>query len=116
MNVSTTALPRRSASDSRRSVWAVSVNVGAGPIVGSASGLGAACAPAESSASIAPRTAMRPSTLTLQLLLQLVEEPPVRGLGEDLLGTRLDHARLVQAEGVEARRVLGVVLPPFAVR
>src|SRR5258708_26341799 len=116
MNVSTTALPRRSVSDSRRSSCAVSVNAGAGPIVGSASGLAAASAVPAVTLAIAPRRKPRRSTLALQLLLQFVEEPPVGALGEDLLRARLDHARFVQPESIESRRVLGIVLTPFAVR
>src|ERR1700674_2159916 len=115
MNVSTTTLPRRSASESRRSSCAVSVNAGAGPIVGSASDFGAASTePPTQLATAASKTASR-ITLTLQLLLQLVEEPPVGALGDQLLRARLDHARLVQAERVEADRVLGAVLAPPAV-
>ena len=34
----------------------------------------------------------------LQLTLDLVEETPVRGLGNDLPGTRFDHARFVQPQ------------------
>src|SRR6266849_8297416 len=97
MNVSTTTLPRRSASESWRSSCAVSVNAGAGPIVGSASGFGAASPPPDASATIAPMRTARRITLTLQLLAELVEETPVGAL-EDLLRARLDHAGLVQAQ------------------
>src|SRR5260370_4309629 len=116
MNVSTTALPRRSVSDSRRSTCAVSVKAAAGPIVGNASGFGAADAAPDSSAAITPRTRALRITLTFQLLLQLVEEPPVGALGEDLLRARLDHARFVQPEGIEPRGVLRVELSPLVVR
>src|SRR5438045_288122 len=54
--------------------------------------------------------------LALQLLLQFVEEAPVGALGDKLLRARLDHPGLAQAERVEAHGVLGVVLPPLAVR
>src|SRR5437870_2279441 len=40
--------------------------------------------------------------LSLQLLLQLAEEAPIRTLGDDFLWTALDHSRLLQAERVEA--------------
>jgi hypothetical protein len=40
--------------------------------------------------------------LDLQLLLQLVEEPSVGALGEDLSRRRLDHPRFVEAERIEA--------------
>ena len=53
------------------------------------------------------RARLRARKLRLQLLLQLVEEAPVGAVGDDLLGARLHHARLVQAERVEADRVLG---------
>src|SRR5919106_5673271 len=56
-----------------------------------------------------------PLPLSLQLLLQLIEEAPVRALRNDLLGACLDHARLMQAQGVEPQRVLGVILAPRAV-
>ena len=51
----------------------------------------------------------------LQLAFELVQEPPVGAVGDDLLRARLDHADLVQAQGIEADRVLGVVLPPYVV-
>src|ERR1043165_7955005 len=102
MNVSTTTLPRRSASESRRPSCAVSVNAGAGPIVGSASGFGAAAPAPDASATIDPMRTARRITLTLQLLPELVEEAPVGALRDQLLRARPDHARLVQTERVEA--------------
>src|SRR5712691_1926047 len=54
--------------------------------------------------------------LLLQLLLQLLEEAPVSALGNDLLRAALDHPGLVQTQGVEAHRILGVVLAPLVVR
>src|SRR5438552_3189496 len=60
------------------------------------------------------RSARRPS-LSLELSLQLVEEAPVRALGDNLLRARLDHPRLVEAEGVEAHRVLRIVDAPLVV-
>src|SRR5262245_1213755 len=116
MNVSTTTLPRRSVNDTRRSSCAVSVKGAAGPIVGRASRDGAAAAgPAARAATAASRRARR-IPLALQLLPELAEEPPVRAVGDDLLRRGLDEAGLVQAQGVEADGVLGVVLPPLAVR
>src|SRR4030095_14688226 len=56
------------------------------------------------------------SSLSLQLLLQLVEEAPIGPLRDDLLGTGLDHPGLVQPEGVEAHRILWLVLAPAVVR
>ena len=53
--------------------------------------------------------------LALHLLLQRVEKAPVGALGKELLWRRLDHAGLVQAEGIEAYRILVVVLAPLAV-
>src|SRR5216110_571022 len=59
-----------------------------------------------------PRTPIRAGTpavwSSLQLLLQLVEEAPVGGLGDDLLRARLDHPGLVEAQGVKPDRVFGV--------
>src|SRR5215831_18304459 len=46
--------------------------------------------------------------LPLQFPLQLVEEAPVGALGGDL-----DHADLMETEGVETYRILGVILPPL---
>src|SRR5215470_6612123 len=57
-----------------------------------------------------------PPPLALQLLLQLVEEAPVSPLSDELLGGALDHPRLVQAQGIEADRILGVVLAPLPIR
>src|SRR5690242_3593237 len=50
--------------------------------------------------------------LGLQLEFELVEEAPIRVLGDELLRGGVDQPRLVQAQGVEAERVLRVVLPP----
>src|SRR5271163_3451593 len=51
----------------------------------------------------------------LQLAFELVQETPIRAIGDDLLWTRLDHADFVQTKGVEPDRILSVVLPPFVV-
>src|SRR5919108_3006533 len=56
-----------------------------------------------------------PPPLLLQLLLQRVEEAPVGTLADDLLGDRLDHAGLLEAEGVEADRILRIILSPLVV-
>jgi hypothetical protein len=53
-----------------------------------------------------------PSPLSLQFLLELVEEAPVSPLGNKLLRTAFDHPELMQAQGIEAHGVLGVVLAP----
>src|ERR1043166_6270773 len=65
--------------------------------------------------SLACSTALQPSLLSLQLLLELLWEPPVGALGDELLRTALEHTSLVQAEGVKAHRILGVVLAPLVV-
>src|SRR2546425_12298262 len=59
------------------------------------------------------RVARRRSSL--QLLLQLVEESPVATVGDDLLWTAGDHPGLLQAEGIEAHRILRGKLPPSAI-
>jgi hypothetical protein len=48
-------------------------------------------------------TVSRCAPLSLQLPLQLVEETPVRALGDDLLGGALDHADLLEAQGETGR-------------
>src|SRR2546423_14181532 len=65
--------------------------------------------------SLACSTALQPSLLSLQLLLELLEEPPVGALRDELLRAGLEHPSLVQAQSVEAKRVLGVVLAPLVV-
>jgi hypothetical protein len=50
--------------------------------------------------------------LSLQLLLQLVQEAPLRALSDDLLGGALDHPCFVQAERIKTDRVFGIVLAP----
>src|SRR5436190_7898475 len=123
MNVTATILPRRSRRDSRASSCVVSVNGAAGPVLERcwaplASWPGARPG-AASVASATRRTTYRTAsrlTSALQLLLELVDEPPVGAVRDDLLGARLDHPDLVQAQGVEADRVLGVEIAPPAVR
>src|SRR5690242_6177651 len=52
----------------------------------------------------------RPSRL--QLLLQLVQEAPVRSIADDLVRRGPDHPNLLQQQAVEADGVFGVVLAP----
>src|SRR6266540_3223415 len=52
----------------------------------------------------------------LQLALELVEEPPVHGLGNDLVGARFDQARFAQPQREETDCILGVVFTPLIVR
>src|SRR6516162_10149879 len=51
----------------------------------------------------------------LQLAFQLVEEAPIRTLGDDLLRGGLDYAGLAQQQRKEAHGVLGVIIAPFVV-
>src|SRR5689334_17852033 len=51
----------------------------------------------------------------LKLAFELVEETPIRTVGDDLLGRCLDHTGLMHAKSIEADRVLCVVLPPIIV-
>src|SRR5215472_13223500 len=69
----------------------------------------------EGGAAARPCLNLAPMGSPLQLALQLVHEAPVRGVGNDLVGIRLDHAGLAQPQRVKAHRVLGIVLPPFCV-
>src|SRR5262249_2273239 len=52
----------------------------------------------------------------LQLAFELVQKPPVGAVGDDLVRACCDKAGFAQTQGIEAHCVLGVVLPPFAVR
>src|SRR5271165_892322 len=52
----------------------------------------------------------------LQLAFELVQEPPIRPIGDDLLRAGLDHPGFVQAQRVEPESVLVIVLAPFVVR
>src|SRR6516164_6248122 len=51
----------------------------------------------------------------LQLAFELVEEPEVGALGEDLLRARFDEAEIVQPQCVKPHAVLGAVVPPAAI-
>src|SRR5215468_2178253 len=51
----------------------------------------------------------------LQLAFELVQEVPIRALGNDLLRARLYHVDFAQAQGIEADRVLRIVFAPFVV-
>src|SRR2546427_5237884 len=63
-----------------------------------------------------PRSTLFPyTTLFRSLLPELVQEAPVGALGDDLLGTGLDHPGLVKAEGIETNRVLRVIVAPLRV-
>ena len=53
--------------------------------------------------------------LSLQLLLQRVEEAPVGALGHEFLRRAPDHPSLLEAQRIEAHRILRVVLTPLAV-
>ena len=56
------------------------------------------------------------SPLSLQFLLELVEEAPVGALRDELLRGRLDEPDFMQAQGEKAHRVFRVVLAPLAIR
>src|SRR5438876_6976330 len=104
MKVTAATLPRRSARASRPPSAVVSENAGAVPIVGSRASRPGWCASAgiaaeRTNATASPRPYVAPSVSALQLLLQLVNEPPVHAVGDDLLRARLDHPRLVHAQG-----------------
>src|SRR5947207_9055406 len=51
----------------------------------------------------------------LQLASQLVEEAPIGAVGDQLLRVRFDEADIMQAQSIEAHRVLGIVVAPFEV-
>src|ERR1700730_18686280 len=51
----------------------------------------------------------------LQLAFQLVQEAPIRAVGDDLLRARLYEAHIAHAQGIEPQRILGVVLSPFVI-
>src|SRR2546425_1365104 len=121
-NPATTSL-WKSLSESRAPSWVVSVNSGAGPFLERGAALLVA-SPVATVCQPSSPTATRPTrhqapvcrTLPLQSLLQLIEKAPVGPLGDDRVRAALNDPRLVQAERVETDGVLGVVLPPFAVR
>src|SRR5262245_40637593 len=56
------------------------------------------------------------TNLCLQFLLQLPQKPPIGALSDNLLRTRFNHSRLLEAQRVKADAVLGVVIAPLAVR
>src|SRR5215475_420757 len=141
MKVTATTLPRRSLRESRAPSCVVRLNAGAGPIFGRsplspAGWLGeSASQPATASvmrlipgplfhictlpppmpAASSPLSRFAPF-LPLHLLLQRVEEAPVGALGDDLLGGTLDQPGLMQAEGIKAHGILGIVFAPLGVR
>src|ERR1700704_5256248 len=101
MKVTTTTLPRKSASVTCASSCEVSANSGAGAIFGRGGSREVSCGASREStsrkdASVANAASAMMSAArmsALQLALELIEEPPVRGLGDDLVRVRLDHAR-----------------------
>src|SRR5215472_16676554 len=110
MNVTATTLPRRSRSESRALSYVVNVNSGAGPIFDSGASAfaswpvaGPTPSTTATAANMATHQARRRPMLALQLLPQLIEDSPVRALRDELLGVGLDHAALMQAQGVEAQ-------------
>jgi hypothetical protein len=60
---------------------------------------------------------VRPAVISsrLQLAFELVKEPEVGAVGDDLLRRLLDDAELVQTQRIEPDRVLGVIVAPMAV-
>src|SRR5438309_1446031 len=142
MKVTATTLPYSSWRESRWPSWVVRLNAGAGPICGRPLPSPAVSPGVSNSQPTTARTISMPthhpvrtctSTLSytgrffslsqtgkgagsLPLLLQfpfeLGEEAPVGALGDKLLGAALDHPHLVQAQGIEAHRILVVVLTP----
>src|SRR5215467_3343969 len=123
MNVTATTLPRRPRSESRALSCVVSVNSGAGPIFDRCTSAFASCPvagptppTAASTTGMAIHHARGPPMLPLQLLLELVEEPPVGAVGEDLLRARFDHPGFLEPDCVEAHGVGRVGDSPRVVR
>src|SRR5262249_10344226 len=54
----------------------------------------------------------RSACLTPQLPFELVNEAPIRAIGKDSIGARLDHAHLAKPQRIEAQRVFGIVFMP----
>src|SRR5215470_2662708 len=107
MNVTATTLPRRSRSESRALSCVVNVNSGAGPIFDSDASAswppaGPTSPTVANTTSMATHDARGPPMLPLQLLLELVEDAPVRALRDDLLRARLDHPGFLEPDCVEA--------------
>src|SRR5215471_1477735 len=123
MNVTATTFPRRSLSDSLELSCVVSVKSGAGPIFDSRASDFAACPvagmdqPTAMSAAMATTHRARPAPmLALQLLPELVDKPPIGVLGKELLRVARDETSFVEAERIEAQRILDAVLAPLAIR
>src|SRR5215510_2017739 len=121
MKVTATTLPRRSVSDSRALSWVVSVNSGAGPIferrpvpLGSRLATVADQVRVASTTSTIPQSVRR-LTLSLQLLLELIEKTPVGAVGDDLLRARLDHPGLVQTQSIESNGIRRLVIAPLSI-
>ena len=53
--------------------------------------------------------------LGLQLAFELVEEAPIRAIGENPLWVSLDEAELMEPQRVKPHAVLGAIVPPAAV-
>src|SRR2546427_337718 len=116
MKVTATTFPWSWISETRPLSWDVRVNGGAGPIivrpaVPAIAWTGTRVITAAPIRAIKPH-AGRALTLTFQLPLQLVQEAPVGALRDDLLWAGFDHPGFVKSKGVEAHRVLRIVLPP----
>src|SRR5215813_8833396 len=114
MNVTATTLPRRSRSESRALSCVVNVNSGAGPIFDSRASAFAswpAARPttptAATTANMATHHARRRPMLALQLLLELVNKPPIGALSEERLRAALDEPAFVETKGIEAQRIRG---------
>src|SRR6516165_2992474 len=51
----------------------------------------------------------------LKLALEVVPEMPIRSLGDDLVGRRLDHADFAQAQRIEPQGIRWIVCAPLRV-
>src|SRR3954468_5009029 len=51
----------------------------------------------------------------LHLALELIEEAPVRVLGNELLRVGLDQSGFLHAQRIKAERVLGIIVTPHVV-
>src|SRR5262249_41575396 len=101
----------------------VGLNAGAGRIFDRCTSAFASCPvvglaqpTATSVATIATYHARRRPTLALQLLLELVNKPPIGALSEERLRAALDETAFVETKRVEAQRIRGAVLAPLAIR
>src|SRR6516162_1220249 len=60
--------------------------------------------------------AMLDSSSTFQLAFKLVEETPIRAIGQNFVGGRSDEAGLPQSQRIETDRVIGIVFSPACER